>query len=277
MRPYWKGYLKLALVSCPIALHAACSSLERIAFRQINKATGNRLRQQLIDEETREPVAPEHKGRGYEIGKGHYLVIEDAELDAIKIASTHTIEIDRLVPRRQIDQRFFDTPYYVTPNEPVGQDAFAVIREAMRHKGMVALGRLVLSKRERVIALEPYDRGLLGTTLRYPYEVRDAADYFAELPELAVAPDMLTLAEHILDSKAGDFNPATFRDRYEEALVAHLKAKQAGAVPEQKPNAAPPRRMINLMDALRRSIQEDNKRSTAARNGDPMAMPRKRA
>ena len=271
MRPYWKGYLKLALVSCPIALHAACSSLERIAFRQINKATGNRLRQQLIDEETREPVAPEHKGRGYEIRKGHYLVIEDAELDAIKIESTHTIEIDRLVPRRQIDQRFFDTPYYVTPNEPVGQDAFAVIREAMRHKGMVALGRLVLSKRERVIALEPYDRGLLGTTLRYPYEVRDAADYFAKLPELAVAPDMLTLAEHILDSKAGDFNPATFRDRYEEALVAHLKAKQAGAVPEQKPNAAPPRRMINLMEALRRSIQEDNKRSTAGRNRDPMA------
>ena len=202
-------------------------------------------------------------------------MIEDAELDAIKIESTHTIEIDRLVPRRQIDQRFFDTPYYVTPNEQVGQDAFAVIREAMRRKGMVALGRLVLSKRERVIALEPYDRGLLGTTLRYPYEVRDAADYFAELPELAVAPDMLTLAERILDSKAGDFNPATFRDRYEEALVAHLKAKQAGAVPEQKPNAAPPRRMINLMDALRRSIQEDNMRSTAARNGDPM--PRKRA
>jgi DNA end-binding protein Ku len=180
-----------------------------------------------------------------------------------------------LAPRRQIDQRFFDTPYYIMPTEPVGQDAFAVIREAMRHKGMVALGRLVLSKRERVVALEPYDRGLLGTTLRYPYEVRDAADYFAELPEVVVAPDMLRLAEHILESKAGDFNPATFRDRYEEALVAHLKAKQADAVPEQKPNAAPPRRTINLMDALRRSIQEDNKRSAAARNGDPM--PRKRA
>ena len=140
MRPYWKGYLKLALVSCPIALHAACSSAERIAFRQINKATGNRLRQQLVDEETGEPVAPEHRGRGYEIGKGHYLVIEDTELDAIKIESTHTIEIDRLVPRRQIDQRFFDTPYYITPNELVGQDAFAVIREAMCHKGMPSGG-----------------------------------------------------------------------------------------------------------------------------------------
>ncbi len=182
MRPYWKGYLKLALVSCPIALHAACSTAERIAFRQINKATGNRLRQQLIDEETREPVAPEHKGRGYEIAKGQYLVVEEAELEAIEIESTHTIEIDSFVLRSEIDQRFFDTPYYVTPSEPVGQEAFTVIREAMRGKGMVALGRLVLSKRERVIALEPYDKGLLGTTLRYPYEVRKAEDYFCDLP-----------------------------------------------------------------------------------------------
>src|SRR5215813_9285764 len=175
MRPYWKGYLKLALVSCPIALHAACSSAERIAFRQINKATGNRLRQQLI--------------------------VEDAELEAIEIESTHTIEIDRFVPHCAIDQRFFDSPYYVMPSEPVGQEAFAVIREAMRGKGMVALGRLVLSKRERVIALEPYDKGLLGTTLRYPYEVRKAEDYFCDLPDVTIAPDKLTLAEHILDSK----------------------------------------------------------------------------
>src|SRR5438094_2140550 len=131
MRPYWKGYLKLALVSCPITLHAACSTAERIALRQINKATGNRLRQQFIDEETREPVAPEHKGRGYEIAKGQYLIVEDAELEAIEIESSHTIEIDSFVPRSQIDQRFFDTPYYVAPNEPVGQEAFAVIREAM--------------------------------------------------------------------------------------------------------------------------------------------------
>ena len=171
MRPYWKGYLKLALVSCPIALHAACSSAERIALRQINKATGNRLRQQLIDEETREPVAPEHKGRGYEVAKGQYLIVEDAELEAIEIESTHTIEIDRFVPHSAIDQRFFDSPYYVMPSAPVGQEAFAVIREAMRGKRMVALGRLVLAKRERVIALEPYDKGLLGTTLRYPYVV----------------------------------------------------------------------------------------------------------
>src|SRR3989449_6098396 len=221
MRPYWKGYLKLALVSCPITLHAACSSAERIALRQINKATGNLLRQQLIDEETREPVAPEHKGRGYEVAKGQYLIVEDAELEAIEIESTHTIEIDSFVPRSAIDQRFFDSPYYVMPSEPVGQEAFAVIREAMRGKGMVALGRLVLAKRERVIALEPYDKGLLGTTLRYPYEVRKAEDYFCDLPDVTIAPDMLTLAEHILDSKAGEFDP---RD-----LPGPLRGGTAGA------------------------------------------------
>ena len=201
MRPYWKGYLKLALVSCPIALHAACSTSERIAFRQINKATGHRLRQQLIDEETREPVTSDQKGRGYEIAKGQYLMVEDEELEKIQIESSHIIEIDSFVPRQEIDQRFFDTPYYVTPNEPVAQEAFAVIREAMRHKSLVALGRLVLTKREHVIALEAYGKGLLGTTLRYPYEVRNASDYFSEVPEFALALDLLQLAERILDSK----------------------------------------------------------------------------
>ena len=260
MRPYWKGYLKLALVSCPIALHAACSTSERIAFRQINKATGNRLRQQLVDEETREPVTSDQKGRGYEIAKGQYLMVEDEELERIEIESTHVIEIDSFVPRQEIDQRYFDSPYYVTPNEPVAQEAFAVIREAMRHKTMVALGRLVLSKREKVIALEAYGKGLLGTTLRYPYEVRNASDYFADVPELAVAPDLLKLAEHILNSKIAAFDPMAFRDRYEEALLAHLKTKEAGVVRKEKTAFSAPRRFINLMDALRRSIA-GNKRS----------------
>jgi DNA end-binding protein Ku len=274
VHPYWKGYLKLALVSCPIALHAACSTAERIAFRQVNKATGNRLRQQLIDEETLEPVAPEHKGRGYEVAKDQYLLIEDAELAATEIASTHTIEIDSFVPRSQLNQRFFDTPYYIRPSEPVGQEAFAVIREAMRGKGMGALGRLVLSKRERVIALEAYDKGLLGTTLRYPYEVRKAEDYFCDLPDVTIAPDMLTLAGHLVDSKAADFDPLTFRDRYEEALLAHLKAKQAGTVQERKPKFVPPHRVINLMEALRRSVAEDKKLAALRRE---VAPARKRA
>jgi DNA end-binding protein Ku len=171
-RPYWKGYLKLSLVSCPISVHAACSSSERISFRQINRRTGNRLRQQLVDEESREPVEGSEKARGYEIGKNQFLLVEDEELEAIEIESTHTIDINSFVPRSEIDQRFFDTPYYITPNDPVGQDAFAVIREAMRCKALVALGRIVLSKRERVIALEPHDKGLIGTTLRLRCDMR---------------------------------------------------------------------------------------------------------
>jgi DNA end-binding protein Ku len=210
------------------------------------------------------------------VAKGQYLIVADEELDAIEIASTHTIEIDSFVPRSQSDQRFFDTPYYITPSEPVGQEAFAVIREAMRGKGMVALGRLVLSKRERVIALEPYDKGLLGTTLRYPSEVRKAEDYFCDLPDLTLAPDMVTLAGQIIDSKAADFDPSTFRDRYEEALLAHLKANQAGAVQERKPTFATPRRVINLMEALRRSLAED-KKPAVSRRGAAAAPARKRA
>jgi DNA end-binding protein Ku len=155
-RPYWKGYLKLALVSCPTALYSAASSSERVAFRQINKKTGNRLRQQLVDEVTREPVESDDKGRGYEYSKNAYIPVEDEELDAIALESNHTIEIDKFVPRNQIDERYLDSPYYLIPDDKVGQEAFAVIREAMRGKKMVALGRVVLAKRERIIMLQPW-------------------------------------------------------------------------------------------------------------------------
>jgi len=168
-RPYWKGYLRLSLVTCPIALYTGTSSTERVSFRQVNKKTGNRLRQQLVDEVTREPVSNEEKGRGYEYTRNAYILVDDDELDAVAVESTHTIEIDSFVPREQIDERYLDTPYYITPDDKVGQDAFAVIRDAMRGKGMAALARVVLSKRERVIIIQPWDKGLMGTTLRYPY------------------------------------------------------------------------------------------------------------
>ena len=177
-RPYWKGYIKLALVSCPIAVYTASSSGERVAFRQLNKKTGNRLRQQLVDDVTREPVEAADKGRGYEYAKNAYLLIEDEEIESIEVESNHMIEIDSFVPRNQIDERYLDSPYYIGPNDPVGQEAFAVIREAMRGKGMVALGRVVIAKRERVIMLQPWEKGLLGTTLRYPYEVRELQGLF---------------------------------------------------------------------------------------------------
>src|SRR3984885_3819180 len=230
-RPYWRGYLKLSLVSCPIALYPAASSSERVAFRQINKKTGNRLRQQLVDDVTREPVETEDKGRGYEYAKNSYIEIEDEELEAIAIESSHTIEIDSFVPSAQIDERYLDNLYYIGTEEKVGGEAFAVIREAMRDKGMVALSRVVLAKRERVIMLQPWDKGLMGTTLRYPYEVRDTKEYFGDIPNVKVTPDMLKLAEHILESKEADFDPSQFVDHYEEAVVEMLKKKQAGIPP----------------------------------------------
>jgi DNA end-binding protein Ku len=266
-RPYWKGYLKLALVSCPIAVYPGTSSTERVSFRQINKKTGNRLRQQLVDEVTREPVEAEDKGRGYEYSKGAFIPVEDDELDAIAIESNHTIEVDSFVPREQIDERYLDTPYYITPNDKVGQEAFAVVREAMRGKGMVALARIVLAKRERVIMLEPFEKGVVGTTLRYPYEVRDTKDYFDEIPDINVAPDMLKLAEHILQSKEGDFDPSEFVDHYEQAVVEMLRKKQAGIPATSEQSAPQPQNVVNLMDALRRSIQEEKRAPAPAKKG----------
>jgi DNA end-binding protein Ku len=257
-RPYWKGYIKLALVSCPIALYTASSSSERVAFRQINKKTGNRLRQKLVDEVTGDMVEGSDKGRGYEYAKNTYLMVEDDELDAIAIESNHTIEIDSFVPRSDIDERYLDSPYYIAPNEPVGQEAFAVIREAMRGKGMVALGRVVLSKRERVIMLQPWDQGIMGTTVRYPYEVRDSKDYFYDVSDVKVQPDLLQLAEHILKSKEAKFDPSQFVDRYEQAVLEILKTKQEGQ-PAAKPVAmVPARNVVNLFDALRASIDQQS-------------------
>ncbi len=266
-RPYWKGYLKLSLVSCPIALYTATSSSERVSFRQINKKTGNRLRQQLVDEVTREPVESEDKGRGYEYAKGAYILVDDEELDAVAIESTHTIDINAFVSRADVDERYLDSPYYIVPTDQVGQEAFAVIREAMRGKSMAALARVVLAKRERVIMLQPWDKGLMGTTLRYPYEIRDAREYFDEIADLKVAPDMLKLAEHIVQTKEAEFDPSQFVDHYEEAVVDMLKKKQAGVpAPREQASSQPPN-VINLMDALRRSIADEKPAKAAAKKG----------
>ncbi len=251
------------------------SGSERIAFRQINKQTGNRLRQQLVDEVTREPVEAADKGRGYEYSKGAFFPVEDEELDAVAIESNHTIEIDKFVPHAQIDERYFDSTYYITPNDDVGQEAFAVIRDAMRGKEMVALGRVVLAKRERVIMLQPWEKGLMGTTLRYAYEVRPAAEYFDEISNIKVSSEMLKLAEHILETKRDEFDPATFVDQYEDAVVKMLQKKQSGvAVPKEKGVEAP-RNVINLMDALRRSVASGKGKAPAQKVAPKAAAPKK--
>jgi DNA end-binding protein Ku len=254
LRAYWKGYLRLSLVTCPIELFPAVSQAEKTHFHQINRKTGHRLRQQMVDEETGKVVDREDKGRGY-VRKGQYVEVDEDELEAIQIESTHTIDIDSFVPREEIDKRYMDRPYYIAPTGKVGADAFAVIREAMRDKDRVALGRVVMANREHVIALEPCEKGLLGTTLRYDYEVRDARPYFSDIPNVRIAKDMLKLAEHILETKTAHFDPKTFKDKYETALRKLVQKKAAGKKIEVEKPAEKPSNVINLMDALRQSIK----------------------
>jgi DNA end-binding protein Ku len=261
-RANWKGYLRLSLVSCPIALYPASSLSEKVSFNRVNRKTGNRLKQQNADSETGEVVPREDMARGYEIAKGQYLIVEDEELEAVQIESTRTIDIDQFVPKNEIDERYIESPYYIAPDGQVGQDAFAVIRDTIGKLNMVALGRVVLTRREHVIALEPRGRGLLGLTLRYPYEVREEQSYFEDIPELKLPKDMLDLASHIVNSKSGHFDPSHFEDRYENALIDLLKKKEAGEKIEPI-RGAPPPRVVNLMDALRASIDAEKKKAPA--------------
>ncbi len=261
-RANWKGYLRLSLVSCPIALYPASSLREKVSFNRINRKTGHRLKQQNVDSETGEVVPREDIARGYEVGKDQYLIVEDEEIDAVQIESTRTIEIDQFVPRSEIDDRFIDSPYYLAPDGKVGQDAFAVIRDTIAKMNMVALGRVVLTRREHIIALEPRGRGLLGLTLRYPYEVRDEQPYFEDIPDLKLPKEMLDLATHIVQTKTAHFDPAQFEDRYENALVDLLKKKEAGEKIEPAKEGPTPQ-VVNLMDALRASIDAEKKKAPA--------------
>src|SRR6476620_7096032 len=219
-RAYWKGFLRLSLVTCPIELFPASSQAEKTHFHQINRKTGNRLRQQMVDEETGKPVDKDQKGRGYEVSKGKYVEIEPEELEAVEIESTHTIDIDTFVPEDEIDKRYYERPYYIAPDAKSGEEAFAVIRDAMKDKGRVALARIVFANREHIMAIEPWGKGLLGTTLRYDYAGRDEKE-------------MVQLASHILDKKAGHFDPAKFKDEYELALRKLVKRKAAGKTSER--------------------------------------------
>jgi DNA end-binding protein Ku len=254
-RAYWKGSLKLSLVTCPVVLYPASTSVEKTRFHMINRETGNRLKQQMIDTETGDVVASEQKGRGYEVSKGKYVEIEPEELEAVQIESNHTIEIDSFVPRDEIDKRYLDRPYYIAPDGKAAAEAFAVIRDAMKDKERVALARIVLSNREHVLAIEPLGKGLLGTTLRYPYELRDEDEYFDDIKNPKITKDMVELASHILDSKAEHFDPSKFKDEYETALKALVKRKAAGKPVKVAEREEKADNVINLMDALRQSLK----------------------
>jgi DNA end-binding protein Ku len=255
-RPSWKGYLKLSLVSCSVALYSATSTSERIRFNIINRKTGNRIRNQVVDAETEDPVEQEDRVKGYQVEKGQYILVEDDELDEVALESTHTIDIEKFVPRDEVDEIYLDESYYIAPNDKVAYEAFAVIRDAMKKEDLVGIARVVLYRRERILMLQPRGDGLMATALRYRNEVREEKDYFDEIPNVKVPADMLNLAVHILESKKAHFKPDEFEDRYEDALVALIKAKQAGK-PAPKVSEAKPSNVINLMDALRRSVKTE--------------------
>ena len=267
-RAYWKGTLKLSLVSCPVALYPASTTVEKTRFHMINRETGNRLKQQMVDTETGDIVEGDQKGRGYEVSKGKYVEIEKDELEAVQIESNHTIDIDAFVPESEIDKRYLDHPYYIRPDGKAGIDAFAVIRDAMKDQDRVALARIVLTNREHVIAIEPLDKGMLGTTLRYPYEVRDADDYFDDIKSPKVTKDMIELAGHILDSKAAHFDPSKFKDEYEAALKALVRRKAAGKPIKAAEREEKQSNVVSRMDALKQSLK-DRKGGTLRQASSP--------
>jgi DNA end-binding protein Ku len=309
-RAHWKGYLKLSLVSCPIGLYPAIAASERLSFRQVNRETGNRLRQQLVDSVTGEVVESSNKGRGYEVGENQFLLVQDEELQtaqqeartrpftvapsrppapaaaedeqpvrgsALKLVeterreraptivpppapprpiveNTRTIELDRFVPREQIDPRYYNTPYYIAPRDQVGLEAFAVIRDAMGGKGLAGVGRVVLANRERPIIIEPMGMGLRGITLRFAHEVRSETEFFADIPPMELPGEMVRITEHILETKQEDFDPVWLEDRYRTVLVEKLREKQA-QTPARRVASVPSRQnVVNLMDALKRSL-----------------------
>jgi DNA end-binding protein Ku len=249
-RANWKGFLRLSLVTCPVALFPATSESEKISFNQLNRQTGHRIKYLKVDADTGEEVPNEDIVKGYQLEKDQFIEVTKEELEEIALESTRTIEIDEFVERDEIDPRYLIRPYYLRPDGKVGHDAFAVIRETIREMDKVAIGWVVLTNREHIIALEPLDKGLVGTLLRHPYEVRSEQEYFDETQDVKVTKDMLDLAKHIVNQKSGSFK---FEDHYETALVDLINQKRAGKTirPKERPKGE---NVVDLMEALRRSV-----------------------
>src|SRR3954469_25188392 len=252
-RANWKGFLRLSLVTCPVALYPATSDTDKVSFNQINRKTGHRIKYAKVDADTGEEVVSDDIVKGYKVDTDTYIEVSKDELEDLALESTHTIDIDEFVPKADIDNRYLIRPYYLVPDGKVGHDAFAVIRETIRSMNKVAIGRVVLTNREHIIALEPLEKGLMGTLLRYPYEVRSEQEYFDEIQDVKVTKDMLDLARHIVNQKTGTFDPEKFEDHYETALVDLINQKRAGKTirPKERPKGE---NVVDLMDALRKSV-----------------------
>jgi DNA end-binding protein Ku len=257
-RANWKGFLRLSLVTCPVALFPATSESEKISFNQINRKTGHRIKYLKVDADTGEEVESSDIMKGYKVDTDTYLEVSKDELENIALESTRTIDIDQFVPRSEIDDLYFVRPYYIVPDGKVGHDAYAVIRETIRSLDKVALARVVLTSREHVISLEARENGLMGMLLRYPYEVRSSQEYFGDIQDVKITKEMLDLAKHIVESKSGHFDPSLFEDHYESALQDLLEKKKNGQ-PIAKVAQRSGGNVINLMDALKASLKDDGK------------------
>jgi DNA end-binding protein Ku len=255
-RANWKGFLRLSLVTCPVALYPATSDSEKVSFNQINRKTGHRIKYAKVDADTGEEVAAEDIMKGYKVDTDSYIEVTKNELENIALDSNRTIDIDEFVPKADIDPRYLIRPYYLVPDGKIGHDAFAVIRETIRSMDKVAIGRLVLTSREHIIGLEPLKNGLMGTLLRYPYEVRSEDEYFDDIQDVEVTKDMLDLAKHIVNQKSATFDPAKFEDHYESALVELINQKRNGTPITAKPRPKG-ENVVDLMDALKRSIANE--------------------
>jgi DNA end-binding protein Ku len=275
-RPSWQGHLKLSLVTCPVALYNAISPRGDVHFNMINPSTGNRIKMLTVDAGTEEKLERKNLVKGYEIAKGEYVIVTQEEIDSVKLESTKTIEIDSFVPMADIDHLYWDNPYYLVPDGKMAAEPFAVIREAMERAEQVALGRIVISSRERLVAIEPRDRGLVATTLRSYDEVRAMKDYFADIPQIRPDPEMIAIAAKIIAQKEADFDPTEFKDHYEDALRELIERKQKGHKISKKDEPAESN-VINLMDALKASLKGGGDKPAKKADKPTKPAPKKRA
>ncbi|MBB5538013.1 Ku protein [Rhizobium giardinii] len=268
-RASWKGYLKLSLVSCPVRLYPATSSSERISFNQLHKDTHNRINMKPVDPELG-LVERADLVKGYEYEDKKYIIIEDADLDSVRIESNHTMNIEAFVDEKSVDVIYQDAPYYLAPDGAMAEETFIVLREAMRKSGKLAIARLVLSSRERVVTIGARETGMFVCTLRNPSEVRGTAEYFGNIPVGKPEPEMLQLAEALIQQKLTTFDPRNYEDRYEVALMQMIREKLKGHKPIIA--AAPERgNVINLMDALKASLSQSKPPAKSKSKSEPAA------
>jgi DNA end-binding protein Ku len=268
-RPSWQGHLKLSLVTCPVALYTATSTGGDVHFNLINPKTNNRIKMITTDPDTG-PISRSDLVKGYEVSKGEYILLTDEEIKSVKLESTKTIDIERFVPAKDIDRIYWDNPYFLAPDGKIGQDAFNVIRTAMEKSGKIALARVVMSTRERLLALEPRGKGILAYTLRTDDEVRQPDEVFGAILSAKADPDMIKIAEKIIEQQAGPFDPSRFTDRYEEALKALIADKQKGKKPA-KVSAPKEDNVVDLMAALRASLDAKSAKSAGKGRAKPAA------